>query len=207
MHFTISFCALISLFSAIDLLEAVGITHPIRGIVKVNGMEKGLPAWKFLKNVQQLTLPQHDSINFQRKVTDSFGLYFAVQQKRQLSGTLISFTVPASMNYGQPLLQLFSHRGSNLLQLDYQAAINMEPASIRFPISTAFLKGKWARIALSLNRNRVVLFVNCEEAKVLEKDFEHLFSSMFLNDLEITLASTPGINTNKFQVCQPHLLH
>ncbi|XP_048839196.1 kielin/chordin-like protein [Brienomyrus brachyistius] len=185
---------------AVDLLEAVGVTHPIRGIVQVKGMEGGLPAWRFHKNVQHLTLPQHESIDFQRKVTDSFGLYFAVQQKRQSSGTLISFTMPAFMSYnGQPLLQLFSSRRSNLLQLYYMTALSMEPASIHFPISTAFSKGQWARIALSLNRNRVVLFVNCEEAKVLEKDFEDIFSSMLLNDLEITLASTPGINNSKFQ--------
>ncbi|XP_072556904.1 kielin/chordin-like protein isoform X2 [Paramormyrops kingsleyae] len=163
-------------------------------------MENGLPAWRLHKNVQHLTLPQHDSINFQRKVTDSFGLYFSVQQKRRSSGTLISFTVPAFMNFaGQPLLQLISSRRSNLLELDYLAAFHMEPARIHFPINTAFLKGKWAHIALSLNRNRVVLFVNCEEAMVLEKDFEDLFSSMFLSDLEITLASTPRIYTSKFQ--------
>ncbi|XP_043944568.1 kielin/chordin-like protein [Protopterus annectens] len=186
--------------NVIDLLEALNVTRSIKGINKAKGLDPGMPAWKFRNRVPHLTLLRDYSIYLLSTMQSSIGFHFVAKQSKNTKGTLISFVSPAAMKKdGHPLLQLISNTKSNQLVLDYRDASSMEPASMVLPGMTPFAKGKWARLALNLEPQKVTMFVDCEEAVIFEKNNDEEGISFILPiDLEITFASTSGDKDSKF---------
>lgn len=192
-----------SLVAVIDLLEALNMTHSIRGVTRAKALEPGVPAWRLHQRAPPLTLPRDFSVYFLSSVQGAIGFHFIAQQAKSSDGTLISLVSPAAVKQdGHPLIRLLSSTRTNQLQLEYRTTAALRPASLRFPGGTPFAGGRWARMALSLETHRVALFIDCKEAVVLEKSEEFL-SLLLPLDLEITLASMPGKKASKFLVRWP----
>ncbi|XP_029472184.1 kielin/chordin-like protein [Rhinatrema bivittatum] len=186
--------------NVIDLLEALNVTRSVRGVSKAEGLESGVPAWKFRHRVPHLTLPWDYSVYLLSTLQTSVGFHFVAKQARNNEGTVLSFISPAAMRKGgRPLLRLVSSTRSDQLRLEYRSAQDMEPASLLFPGGTPFAESRWARVALNLESRRMTLFVGCEEAVIFEKsDGEEMISLSLPLDLEITFASLPGDKASKF---------
>nr|XP_032658077.1 kielin/chordin-like protein [Chelonoidis abingdonii] len=186
--------------NVIDLLEALNVTRSVRGVSRAAGPEPGTPAWKFRQQVPHLTLPWDYAIYLLASSQGTLGFHFVARQSRGSVGTLISLVSPAAAaRDGRPLLQLVSSARANQLHLDYRAGPSMEPASLLFPGGSPLAQGRWARLALDLQPHRLVLFVDCRPAVLLERGgLRDALSLLLPLDLQITFASLPGNATSKF---------
>uniref|UniRef100_A0ABM5GLJ4 Kielin/chordin-like protein isoform X1 n=1 Tax=Pogona vitticeps TaxID=103695 RepID=A0ABM5GLJ4_9SAUR len=186
--------------NVLDLLEALNITRSVLGITKAKGPDPGVPAWKFRQRVPHLTLPWDYSVYLLSTLQGALGFHFVARQSRASEGTLISLASPAATQRdGRPLLQLVSSTRADQLRLDYRAVHNMEPARLVFPGGNPFSHGRWARVALNLEPQRISLFVNCQEPVVFEKGAgEDVLSLILPLDLQITFGSLLGDKTSKF---------
>ncbi|KAF7253749.1 Kielin/chordin-like protein [Varanus komodoensis] len=190
------------LWGVIDLLEALNVTRSVTGVTRAKGPDPGVPAWKFRQRVPHLTLPWDYSVYLLSTVQGALGFHFVARQSRGSEGTLVSLVSPAaSQRDGRPLLRLVSSVRAGRLWLEYRTVHNMEPASLTFPGSNPFAHGRWTRLALNLEPQRVSLFVECQEPIVFEKDGgEEMLSLILPLDLQITFASLAGDKASKFLV-------
>uniref|UniRef100_A0A452HH84 Thrombospondin-like N-terminal domain-containing protein n=1 Tax=Gopherus agassizii TaxID=38772 RepID=A0A452HH84_9SAUR len=174
--------------AVIDLLEALNVTRSVRGVSRAAGPEPGTSAWKFRQRVPHLTLPWDYAIYLLASSQGALGFHFVARQSRGSVGTLISLVSPAAaVRDRHPLLQLVSSARTNQLRLDYRAGPSMEPASLLFPGGSPLARGRWARLALDLQPHRLVLFVDCRPAVLLEKGGPRDALSLLLPlDLQIT---------------------
>uniref|UniRef100_A0A8D0C9R4 Kielin/chordin-like protein n=1 Tax=Scleropages formosus TaxID=113540 RepID=A0A8D0C9R4_SCLFO len=183
--------------NVIDLLKALNINHTIKGITKAQDSKDGFQVWNFHQKLPDLTLPQDVSTFLVDNTRGSLGFHFVAQQAKHTTGTLITLTSPANMKGASwPLLSVVSSRTSDQLRLHYRALSDMKPAYILFPDGTPFSSSHWAQLALSVEINKVVIFVDCREAIMLEKN--PLLSLDLPADLQVTLGSTPGDQASKF---------
>ncbi|KAI4897940.1 hypothetical protein NFI96_019845 [Prochilodus magdalenae] len=182
--------------NVIDLLEAVKVTH-IRGITKTKGRDPGALAWRFRSRLPHLTLPQDFSRYLISSSQGSLGLHLVGQQIRNSEATLISLNSEAVLQLdGKPLLCLRSSTENNRLWLEFRSQHSQKPEELTLPGGNPFSGGGWVRLGLSLEPKRLVLFVECEEATVLDLK-QSLLPELPL-DLQVTFSSTAGDKASKF---------
>ncbi|XP_029499285.1 kielin/chordin-like protein [Oncorhynchus nerka] len=182
--------------NVINLLEALNMSRPLKGVSKVQGEWPGTQAYKLRPRSPHLTLPEQYSHYLVSSLQGSLGIHLMARQGADSSGTLLSFSSSSSSS---PLLQLYSSTRSKSLRLDHQAGLEGQGlASVLFPGGSPFSGGGWVRLALALEAGRVSLFVDCREAVVIQRDKEERVKLQLPPDLVITLASTQGDMESKF---------
>ncbi|XP_067391076.1 LOW QUALITY PROTEIN: kielin/chordin-like protein [Emydura macquarii macquarii] len=184
----------------IDLLDALNVTCSVRGVTRAVGPVPDAPAWEFHPRVPRLTLARDNAVSLLAGAQDALGFHFVARQRRGSGGTLVALVSPAATaRDGRALLQLVSSAHANQLRLDYRAGPAMQPASLLFPGGSPFAHGRWARLALDLRPRRLVLFVDCRRAVLLERGGLGVALNLQLpRDLQITFASLPGDLASKF---------
>ncbi|XP_066541573.1 kielin/chordin-like protein [Hoplias malabaricus] len=182
--------------NVIDLLEASNITRSVRGVTKAKGRDPGTWAWRLRSRSPHLTLPQDFSRYLLSSSQGSLGLHLVGQQVRNSEATIISLTSEAALQLGAgPLLRLNSSTRDNWLRLEYHSQ-GTDSKMLTLPGGNPFFSGNWVRMGLSLEPRRLLLFVECKEAVVL--DLSQNLNLDFPLDLQITFSSTAGDKTSKF---------
>ncbi|KAG8440107.1 hypothetical protein GDO86_006046 [Hymenochirus boettgeri] len=186
--------------NVVDLLEALNVTRSVKGVTKAKGRDPDSSSWKFRQRVPYLTLPRDYSVYLLSTIQETLGLHFVAKQAKNNKGTLIAFLSPAAIKSdGHPLLRLVSDTRTDQFILEYRTPQTMEPASIFLPGGSPFIGSQWARVALNLNPQKVILYLDCEEPVVFKKEGEEEILSLILPlDLEISFASTPEDKESKF---------
>ncbi|XP_017571659.1 kielin/chordin-like protein [Pygocentrus nattereri] len=183
--------------NVIDLLEALNITRFVRGITKTKGREPGALAWRFRSRAPHLTLPQDFSRYLLSSSRGSLGLHLVGQQARDSEATLISLSSRAALQLDSPpLLRLSSSTRDDWLRLEFQSQEVLKSEVLTLPGGNPFSGGGWVRMGLGLEPRRLVLFVECKEATVLDLDQTLNLELPF--DLQVTFSSTAGDKASKF---------
>ncbi|KAM6960594.1 kielin/chordin-like protein [Aplochiton taeniatus] len=124
------------------------------------------------------------------------GVHLLGRQAPNASATLLSLSSSSSST---PFLQLSSSTLSNSLRLDYQAGPPGQGLTrTLFPGGSPFSGGRWVRMALGLEPCRLVLFVDCREAVVLQRGPTERVRLELPQDLMVTLASAPWDSASRF---------
>ncbi|XP_071783371.2 kielin/chordin-like protein [Centroberyx gerrardi] len=180
--------------NVIDLLAALNMSHPIKGVSRVQGESPGTLVYKLRPRAPFLTLPREYSHYLFSTLQGSMGLHLVGRQTSDSSATLLSLSSASSL-----ILQIFSSTHNNTLRLDYQVGTGAHGlTSLHFPGGNPFSGADWVQLAVGLEPDRLALFVDCQEAVVLQRKGEERISLVLPQDLVVTLASTPGDSDSKF---------
>ncbi|KAL6478835.1 hypothetical protein MHYP_G00122680 [Metynnis hypsauchen] len=183
--------------NVIDLLEALNITRFVRGITKTKGRDPGALAWRFRSRTPHLTLPQDFSRYLLSSSRGSLGLHLVGLQARDSEATLISLSSRAALQLDSPpLLRLSSSTRDDWLRLEFQSQEVLKSEVLTLPGGNPFSGGGWVRMGLGLEPRKLVLFVECKEATVLDLDQTLNLELPF--DLQVTFSSTAGDKASKF---------
>lgn len=168
------------------------MSHQISGVARLHS--PGSVTYRIRPRAPHLTLPREYSHFLHSNLQGSMGVHLVGHQVMGSSATLFSLSSPSS-----PILQIISSTLNNTLRLDYQAGVE-GLASFRFPSRNPFSKEDWVQLAVSLERYRLVFFVDCQEAVVIPIKSEEKINLELPQDVVVTLASTPGKKDSKFSV-------
>ncbi|CAL8263592.1 unnamed protein product [Merluccius merluccius] len=185
----------------VDLLASLNMSQPIKGISKIHSDDPAgtTTAYKLRPKAPHLTLPPEYAHLLVLTGRGSVGVHLVGRQAPDSSATLLSFSSQSS-----PFLQVVSSTRNNSLRLDYRVvgAGAQEQHGLHglvFPGGNPFSGARWVQVALGLEPDKVSLFVDCEEAVVVQrKGEERMDLREFPRDLAVTLASTAGDNDSKF---------
>ncbi|CAL8296638.1 unnamed protein product [Boreogadus saida] len=187
----------------IDLLAALNMSQPIKGISKIHDEDPSgsAAAYKLRPKAPHLTLPPEYSRLLAAAGPASLGVHLVARQAHDSSATLLSFS---SRSSSPPLLQLVSSTRDGSLRLDRGVGGGGPGAaggllSLLLPGGNPFSGARWARLALGLEPGGVRLFVDCEEAVVVRRRREEgVDLRAFPRDLRVTLGSAMGDSDSKF---------
>ncbi|XP_026167747.1 kielin/chordin-like protein isoform X2 [Mastacembelus armatus] len=178
--------------NVLDLLAALNMSHHISGVARLQSLS-GV-TYRIRPRAPYLTLPPEYSHFLYSKLQGSMGMHLVGHQSSSSSATLFSLSSASS-----PILQIISSTLNNTLRLDYQAGGGAQGlASIVLPRRNPFSRVEWVKLAVSLEPDRVVFFVDCQEALVFPIKSEEQINLEFPQDVVIALASTPGKKDSKF---------
>lgn len=188
-------------FPVIDLLAPLNTSHHISGVSRLQS--PGRTTYRIRPRAPNLILPLEYSHFLYSNLQGGMGMHFVGHQASGSSATLFSLSSAAS-----PILQIISSTLNNTLRLDYRAAEGgaQSLASFLFPRRNPFSREEWIQLAVSLETDRLVFFVDCQEAVVLQPKPEERINLQMPQDVVITLASTPGRKNSKFSVSFTHIL-
>lgn len=179
---------------AIDLLAALNTSHRISGVTRLQSSE-GV-TYRIRPRAPYLTLPTEYSHYLHANLQGSMGVHLAGHQSSGSSATLLSLS-SASLS----ILQISSSTLNNTLRLDYQSRGEAwGPASILFPRKNPFSSEQWVQLAVSLEPDRLVFYVDCQEAVVVPLKGEERIDLDLPKGVVVTLAGTPGKKDSKFNV-------
>lgn len=184
----------------IDLLAALNMSHHRSGVSTLQS--PGGVAYRIRTRAPYLTLPREYSHVLRSNLHSGFGVHLMAHQTSGPNTTLFSLSSTSS-----PILQIISSNLNNTLHLDYQATGGGLPSQFSFPRRNPFSREEWVQLAVSLESDRVVFFVDCQEAAVLPIKAEERINLEVPQDVVVTLASTPGKKESKFTVSLLCLLH
>ncbi|XP_030646302.1 LOW QUALITY PROTEIN: kielin/chordin-like protein [Chanos chanos] len=172
----------------INLLEALNVTHSVRGVTKVKGRDPGMWAWRFRSRTPHLTLPPE---HWTHPLDRTLSFHLIGQQSPGSEATLLSLT-----NHGRVLLRLISNTRSNWLRLETGEDVG---GTVEFSGGSPFARGGWVELALTVEPERLVLFVDCQEAQVLQlTDPMSELNTAPHSQLLLTFSSTAGDRASKF---------
>ncbi|KAM6936923.1 kielin/chordin-like protein [Xenentodon cancila] len=174
----------------IDLLAALNTTHQGGGISRLQSSSSVV--YKIRPGAAYLTLPREYSNFLHSNINGSIGVHLVGRQVSRSSATIFSLSSASS-----PILQIISSTRQNRLQLDYPAQ-GRALAHFHFPRRNPFSGGEWVQLAVSLEPDRLAVFVDCQEAAVLEIKRENKIRLKLPEDVVVALASTPGKKDSKF---------
>ncbi|XP_061577935.1 kielin/chordin-like protein isoform X2 [Cololabis saira] len=174
----------------IDLLAALNMSHQRSGVSRVQSSSSMV--YKIRPGAAYLTLPREHSHFLHSHINGSIGVHLVGRQASRSSATIFSLSSASS-----PILQIISSTRNDTLQLDYPAQ-GKALAHFHFPRKNPFSAGEWVRLAVSLEPDRLALFVDCQEAVVLELKRANRINLKLPEDVVIALGSTPGIKDSKF---------
>uniref|UniRef100_A0A667YZH2 Laminin G domain-containing protein n=1 Tax=Myripristis murdjan TaxID=586833 RepID=A0A667YZH2_9TELE len=167
----------------IDLLAALNMSHPIKGVSRVLAEHPGTLVYKLRPRAPHLTLPREYSHFLFSNLQGSMGVHLVARQTLDSSATLLSFSSASS-----PILQIFSSIPNNTLRLDYQAGTGARGlTSLHFPGGNPFSGTDWVQLALALEPDRLILFVDCQERVVLHRKPEERIGLALPQDLLLHL--------------------
>lgn len=176
---------------AIDLLAHLNTSHHISGVSRLQ-YPSGRAAYRIRPRAPHLILPGEYSHLLHSSLHRGMGVHLVGRQAAGSSATLLSLSSASS-----PILQIISSTLNNTLRVEYQA----EGASgIGFPGRNPFSRDEWVQLAVSLETDRVIFFVDCQEAVTLALRSGARINLQMPQDVVITLASTPGKKESKFSV-------
>ncbi|KAM3870584.1 LOW QUALITY PROTEIN: kielin/chordin-like protein [Diretmus argenteus] len=180
--------------NVIDLLAALNMSHPIKGVSRLQGESPGTLVYKLRPRAPYLILPREYSHFLFSTLQGSMGVHLVGRQALDSSATLLSLSSASS-----PILQIFSSTHNNTLRLDYQAVTGAWGLTgLRLPLGNPFSGADWVQLAVSLEPDRLALFVDCQEAVVLHRKGDERINLVLPQDLVVALASTPGQSDSKF---------
>ncbi|XP_042352823.1 kielin/chordin-like protein [Plectropomus leopardus] len=178
--------------NVIDLLAALNMSHHTSGVARLQS--PGSLIYKIRPRAPYLTLPREYSHFLYSNLQGGMGVHLVGHQTSSSSATLFSLSSASS-----PFLQIISSTLNNTLRLDYQAGGGAQGlASFHFPRRNPFSGEEWVQLAVSLEPDRLVFFVDCQEAVVLPIKSEERFNLELPRDTVVTLASTSGKKDSKF---------
>ncbi|XP_071356594.1 kielin/chordin-like protein isoform X2 [Trachinotus anak] len=176
----------------IDLLAALNMSHHISGVARLQSPSSVI--YRIRHRAPYLTLPPEYSQFLYSNLKSSMGFHFVGHQSSGSSATLFSLSSSTS-----PILQIISSTLNNTLHLDYQAGGGAQGlASFHFPWRNPFSRDEWVQLAVSLEPDRLVFFVDCQEAVVVPMKSEERINLELPQNVVITLASTPRRKISKF---------
>lgn len=185
-----------SFFLVIDLLAALNMSQPIKGVSRLQGKSHGTVVYRLRARAPYLTLPHEYSHFLHSTLRGTMGVHLVARQEALSRATLLSLSSQSS-----PILQIISSTDSNALYLDYQAETGAQGlTSLYFPHRNPFSGADWVQLALSLEPDRLAIFVDCQEAVVLQRQGGERINLVLPQDVLVTLASTPGKSGSKFIV-------
>ncbi|XP_022610122.1 kielin/chordin-like protein [Seriola dumerili] len=178
--------------NVIDLLAALNMSNHSSGVARMQS--PGSVIYRIRPRAPYLTLPPEYSQFLSSNFQGSMGVYFVGHQSSGSSATLFSLSSLSS-----PILQIISSTLNNTLHLDYQAGGGAQGlASFHFPWRNPFSRDEWVQLAVSLEPDRLVFFVDCQEAVVVPMKSEERIYLELPQNVVITLASTPRRKASKF---------
>ncbi|KAM9377036.1 kielin/chordin-like protein [Pholidichthys leucotaenia] len=176
----------------IDLLEALTMSHQRNGVTRLQNSSSLM--YKIRSRTPHLTLAHEFSHSLYSSLQGSIGLHLVGRQTSRSSATVFSLSSASS-----PILQIISSTLSDTLRLDHHSGGKAQSnESFQFPRRNPFSGEKWVQLAASLEPERVIFFVDCQEAAVLPIKRENKLHLDLPRDVVVTLASTPGKKDSKF---------
>lgn len=185
----------------LDLLAPLNMSDHISGVLRLQS-PSGPAAYRIRPRAPNLTLPPEYSRLLSSKVQGStLGVHLVALQAPGTSATLLSLSSSSS-----PVLQIVSSTLNHTLDLSF---LNGEGeggriASFGFPGRNPFSGGEWVQLAVNLEPERLVFYVDCQEAVTLHLKQEEKLHLRIPQDVAVTLASTPGKRDSKFSVSLSH---
>ncbi|XP_077451474.1 kielin/chordin-like protein isoform X1 [Stigmatopora argus] len=177
--------------SVIDLLSGLDVSLSKSGVSRLPSPTGAV--YRFRPRAHHLTLPAEYSRKLSSDLQGSIGLHLVGQQLQGISNiTLLSFSTPSS----DILLRLTSSTTEDVLRLDYTVERGIR--SLLLPGANPFSTGEWVQLAVSLEPDRLVYFVDCREVQVVLIKAEERFQLELPQDVVVTLGSTPGRKESKF---------
>ncbi|MED6247802.1 hypothetical protein ATANTOWER_017344 [Ataeniobius toweri] len=176
--------------NAIDLLAALNLSQQRSGVSRLHSPNSMI--YKIRPTAAYLILPQEYSSFLHSNFQGSIGVHLVGRQASGSSATLFSLSSVSS-----PILQIISSSINKSLHLDCHSA-EESLASFHFPMRNPVSAGEWAKLAVSLEPDRLVFYADCQEAFVIEIKNEKRINLDIPHDVVIALGSTPGIKGSKF---------
>lgn len=187
--------------SVVDLLAALNMSRHMNGVSRLQSHSS--TTYRIRPRAPYLTLPREYSHFLHSKLHAGMGVHLVGQQASGSSATLFSLSSASS-----PILQIISSTLNNTLHVDYQAAGGAQgQVSFHYPSKNPFAKEEWVQLAVSLETDRLIFFVDCQEAVVTPIKSKERINLELPQDVVVTLASTPGKRDSKFSVSFLHILH
>lgn len=183
--------------TVIDLLAPLNTSQHINGVSKLQ-RALGHTVYGICPKAPSLILPQEYSHFLHSNLQGGMGVHLVGHQALGSSATLFSLSSASS-----PILQIISSTPNNTLHVDYQAGGGgraQSHVSFHFPGKNPFSRDEWVQFAVSLETHRLVFFVDCQEAVILQLKSEEQLKLQIPQDVVVTLASTPGKKHSKFSV-------
>lgn len=180
----------------INILKALEKSHHGNGLSRLSSPDGVI--YKIRPRASFLTLSQEYSQFLYANLHGSMGVYLVGRQSLESTSVLFSLSSQSSV-----ILQLISSTLNNTLRMDYRAEGSRQVGeqslvSVVYPKRNPFSSQEWVHLAVSLKDDRLVFFVNCEEAIFLP--IENKINLELEQNVIITLAGTPGRKDSKFSV-------
>lgn len=186
-------------FLVIDLLAALNMSHHMSGVTRLQS--PGIVIYKLRPRAPYLTLPAEHSNLLYSNLRGSMGVHLVGHQAPGSTATLLSLSSGSS-----PVFQVISSTLNHTLRLDYRAGGGARGlVSVQFPGRNPFSREEWVQLAVSLDTDRLVFFVDCQEAVLLPIKSEERINLELPQDVVVTLASTPGKRDSKFSVSSANM--
>ncbi|XP_035381615.1 kielin/chordin-like protein isoform X1 [Electrophorus electricus] len=184
----------------IDILDVLNITRSPQWVTVTEGRDPGVTAWHFHSHTSQQTLPRNITLHLRSALQGSLGLHLVGRQASGAEATLISLHAAGRRKrLREPLLHLTSSTREGWLRLEFRSEKGLKTELLTLPGGNPFSGGGWVKMALSLEPRRVLLFVECREATLVELPAEGPTLSLdFPRDLTITFSSTAGNKASRF---------
>ncbi|XP_063753849.1 kielin/chordin-like protein isoform X3 [Eleginops maclovinus] len=177
--------------NVIDLLAALNMSHHISGVTRLQS--HGSVIYKLRPRAPYLTLPPEYSKLLFSNLQGSMGVHLVGHQAPGSTATLLSLSSASS-----PVFEIISSTLNNTLHLDYRVGGGARGLlSVEFPGRNPFTREEWVQLAVSLETDRLVFFVQCQEAVVLPIKSERINLEL-PQDVVVNLASTAGKRDSKF---------
>ncbi|XP_038124813.1 kielin/chordin-like protein [Cyprinodon tularosa] len=179
-----------SLENAIDLLGALNLSQHRGGVSRLQSQSG--PMYKIRSKAAPLILPEEYSSFLHSNFQGSIAVHLVLRQASGSSATLFSLSTASF-----PILQIISSTINNSLHLDYYSA-GVLLSSFPFPRTSPASGGKWVKLAVSLEPDRLVFYANCQEAVVIGMKSGDRVRLDVPHDVVIAVGSTPGKQDGKF---------
>ncbi|XP_013888896.1 kielin/chordin-like protein isoform X2 [Austrofundulus limnaeus] len=173
----------------IDLLAALNLSQHRGGVSRLQTSSSFM--YKIRPRAAHLILPQEYSHRLHARFQGNMGVHLVGRQALRSSATVFSLSSTSS-----PILQIVSSTLDDTLQLSLSGG--RAPVSLLFPKTNPLSGGIWVQLAVSLEPDRLVFFVECQDAVVLPIKSEHRVSWEVPPDVVIALGSIPESNDSKF---------
>lgn len=181
-------------FSAIDLLAALNASHHVTGVTRVHSSSSVV--YKIRSRASHLNLPLEYSHLLYSNLKGGMGVHLVGHQSPGSTATVFSLSSGSS-----PILQIISSTLNDTLHVEYSTTGTTRGlSSFHFPRRNPFSAEEWVKLAVSLEPDRLVIFVDCQEAAILLTKSEERVNLQLPKDVVITFASTPGKKASKFNV-------
>ncbi|XP_075885031.1 kielin/chordin-like protein [Nelusetta ayraudi] len=184
----------------VDLLQHLNASQHVSGVSRLQ--DPSGATYRIRPRAPHLTLPREYSRALLADLRGALGVHLVGRQAAGTAATLLSLTSATS----SPGLQIVSST------LDHTLRVLAAGGSFVYPGRNPFSRDQWARLAVSLEADRLTFFVDCDPAAELrlrggenvsksvseDQRDERLKKLQVPRDVVITLGSAPGKKESKF---------